>query len=87
MLLAGIPAVLIAAILVTNMRIDIVKWLVVVVVTYTAINLLPRRAPRSADRRRSHDRGDPARRRLTANSEQSPSESWGFLLVAFVSCL
>ena len=48
MLLAGIPAVLIAAIMVTNFPIAIVKWLVIVVVTYAAINLL-RAAQRERD--------------------------------------
>jgi uncharacterized membrane protein YfcA len=40
MMLAGIPAVLIAAFLVTSLTLTAVQWLVVVVVTYTAINML-----------------------------------------------
>jgi uncharacterized membrane protein YfcA len=40
MLLAGIPAVLIAAFLVKSMPVYYVNWLVVVVVLYTAINML-----------------------------------------------
>jgi uncharacterized membrane protein YfcA len=40
MLLPGIPAVLIAAFLVTNLPLTILKWLVVVVVVYTGINML-----------------------------------------------
>jgi uncharacterized membrane protein YfcA len=47
MMLAGLPAVLIAAFIVKSMDLYIVKWLVVVVVTYTGINLL-----RSASRER-----------------------------------
>ncbi|MEP6492907.1 MAG: sulfite exporter TauE/SafE family protein [bacterium] len=48
MLLPGIPAVLIAAFLVTAFSMTTVQWLVVVVVTYTAINLL-RAARRERD--------------------------------------
>jgi len=48
MLLAGIPAVLIAAFLVTNIPLTVLKWLVVVVVIYTGANLL-----RTARRERS----------------------------------
>jgi uncharacterized membrane protein YfcA len=40
MLLPGIPAVLIAAFLVTSLPLTILKWLVVVVVVYTGINML-----------------------------------------------
>jgi uncharacterized membrane protein YfcA len=40
MLLAGIPAVLIAAFIVKSLPLTAVNWLVVVVVTYTAVNLL-----------------------------------------------
>jgi uncharacterized membrane protein YfcA len=40
MTLAGLPAVLIAAFIVKTMPLYIVKWLVIVVVTYTAVNLL-----------------------------------------------
>jgi uncharacterized membrane protein YfcA len=40
MMLAGLPAVLIAAFIVKTMPLYIVKWLVIVVVTYTAVNLL-----------------------------------------------
>ena len=48
MILAGIPAVLVAAFIVKSLPLTAVKWLVVIVVTYTAVNLL-----RSA--RREHD--------------------------------
>jgi putative Ca2+/H+ antiporter (TMEM165/GDT1 family) len=48
MLLPGIPAVLIAATMVTNFPKNVVSWLVVVVVTYTAVNLL-RAARREKD--------------------------------------
>jgi uncharacterized membrane protein YfcA len=48
MALAGVPAVLIAAFLVTWVPDAIVKWLVVVVVTYAGINLL-RAASRERD--------------------------------------
>jgi len=48
MLLAGVPAVLIAAFWVTSLDINKVKWLVVVVVTYAAIGLL-RAARRERD--------------------------------------
>lgn len=47
MLVAGIPAVLIAAFIVQSLPLDTVKWLVVVVVAYTSINLI-----RSARRER-----------------------------------
>ncbi|HEY4138916.1 MAG TPA: TSUP family transporter, partial [Casimicrobiaceae bacterium] len=47
MMLAGIPAVLIAAFIVKSMDIDYVRVLVIVVVTYTGINML-----RSARRER-----------------------------------
>jgi uncharacterized membrane protein YfcA len=47
MLVAGIPAVFIAAFIVQSLRLDVVQWLVVFVVVYTAINLL-----RSARRER-----------------------------------
>ncbi|MDB4875834.1 MAG: hypothetical protein JWM41_2280 [Gemmatimonadetes bacterium] len=40
MLVAGLPAVLIAALIVKTMPVSAVQWLVVVVVTYTAIGLL-----------------------------------------------
>jgi len=40
MLLAGIPAVLIAAFLVTSLPLTVLKWLVVVVVIYTGTNML-----------------------------------------------
>jgi uncharacterized membrane protein YfcA len=48
MLLLGIPAVLIAAFLVTNLPLTILKWLVVVVVVYTGTNML-RTARRERD--------------------------------------
>jgi len=48
MMLAGIPAVLVAAFIVKTMPMYAVKWLVIVVVTYTAINLL-RAAKREKD--------------------------------------
>jgi uncharacterized membrane protein YfcA len=48
MLIAGIPAVLIAAFIVKSLPLNIVMWLVIVVVTYTAISLL-----RAAKRERS----------------------------------
>jgi uncharacterized membrane protein YfcA len=48
MLIAGIPAVFIAALLVKNMSLAVVSWLVVVVVTYTGISLL-RAARRERD--------------------------------------
>jgi uncharacterized membrane protein YfcA len=48
MALAGIPAVLIAAFLVTNIPLTVLKWLVVVVVIYTGANLL-RTARRERD--------------------------------------
>lgn len=40
MLVAGIPAVLIAAFLVTNLPLTVLKWLVVVVVIYTGTSML-----------------------------------------------
>jgi uncharacterized membrane protein YfcA len=48
MLLLGIPAVLIAAFLVTNLPLTVLKWLVVVVVVYTGTNML-RTARRERD--------------------------------------
>jgi len=48
MLVPGIPAVLIAAFIVKELPLYYVKWLVVVVVTYTAVNLL-RAARRERD--------------------------------------
>ncbi len=48
MTLAGIPAVLIAAFLVTNLPLTVLKWLVVVVVIYTGTNML-RTARRERD--------------------------------------
>jgi uncharacterized membrane protein YfcA len=48
MLLPGIPAVLIAAFLVTSLPLTILKWLVVVVVVYTGTNML-RTARRERD--------------------------------------
>jgi uncharacterized membrane protein YfcA len=48
MLIAGIPAVFIAALIVKSMSLNIVQWLVVVVVTYTAVGLL-RAARRERD--------------------------------------
>ena len=39
-MIGGIPATLIAALVVVSMPLTYVKWLVIVVVTYTAINLL-----------------------------------------------
>ncbi len=48
MLWAGIPAVLIAAFLVTNLPLTVLKWLVVVVVIYTGTNML-RTARRERD--------------------------------------
>jgi uncharacterized membrane protein YfcA len=38
--LGGLPAVLIAAYLVTSMPLDAVRWLVIVVVIYTSVNML-----------------------------------------------
>ena len=38
--IAGIPAVLAAAFIVEKMRLDVVRWLVVVVVIYTALSML-----------------------------------------------
>jgi len=46
--LAGIPAVLLAAYIVKELPLDVVKWLVVVVVVYTAVSML-----RSAARERA----------------------------------
>jgi uncharacterized membrane protein YfcA len=40
LVLGGIPAVLITAFIVGSLPIDYVRWLVVVVVTYTAISML-----------------------------------------------
>jgi uncharacterized membrane protein YfcA len=40
MLIAGIPAVFIAALIVKSLPLNQVKWLVVVVVAYTAISML-----------------------------------------------
>jgi uncharacterized membrane protein YfcA len=40
MLLGGIPAVLIAAFIVKTMPLNVVMWLVLVVVTYTGVNML-----------------------------------------------
>ena len=40
MMLAGVPGVLIAAFIVKSLPLTAVKWLVVVVVTYAAVNLL-----------------------------------------------
>jgi uncharacterized membrane protein YfcA len=40
LVLGGIPAVLVAAFIVGSLPIDYVRWLVVVVVTYTAISML-----------------------------------------------
>jgi uncharacterized membrane protein YfcA len=48
MLVAGLPAVLIAALIVKSMPLGTVQWLVVAVVTYTGINLL-RAARRERD--------------------------------------
>ena len=48
MLIAGIPAVFIAALLVKTMSLAVVSWLVVVVVTYTGVSLL-RAARRERD--------------------------------------
>lgn len=48
MLLPGIPAVLVAALIVKSLPLTAVQWLVVVVVTYTSINLL-RAARRTRD--------------------------------------
>jgi uncharacterized membrane protein YfcA len=48
MLLPGIPAVLIAAFLVTNLPLTVLKWLVVAVVIYTGTNML-RTARRERD--------------------------------------
>lgn len=48
MLIAGIPAVFIAALIVKSMPLSTVQWLVVVVVTYTAISML-RAARRERD--------------------------------------
>jgi uncharacterized membrane protein YfcA len=48
MLIAGIPAVFIAALLVKSMSLSMVSWLVVVVVTYTGVSLL-RAARRERD--------------------------------------
>jgi len=38
--LAGIPAVLMAAFIVKEMSLEVVTWLVVVVVVYTALSML-----------------------------------------------
>ena len=38
--LGGMPAVLIAAYIVKSLPLDAVRWLVVVVVVYTALNML-----------------------------------------------
>jgi uncharacterized membrane protein YfcA len=38
--LAGVPAVLIAGLIVKELPLDVVRWLVVVVVLYTAASLL-----------------------------------------------
>ena len=51
LLLGGVPAVLIAALIVKELPLTVVKWVVVVVVLYTATTLLPRR-PQGAQRRR-----------------------------------
>ena len=40
LLIAGVPAVLLAAFIVKEMPLDVVRWLVVVVVLYTAATLL-----------------------------------------------
>ncbi len=48
MMIAGLPAVLIAAFIVKTLNVTAVKWLVLVVVTYTAVNLL-RAARRERD--------------------------------------
>ena len=40
MMLAGIPAVLIAAFIVKSLSVSALNWLVIVVVTYTAVSLL-----------------------------------------------
>jgi uncharacterized membrane protein YfcA len=48
MLIAGIPAVFIAALIVKSMPLSTVQWLVVVVVTYTAVSML-RAARRERD--------------------------------------
>jgi uncharacterized membrane protein YfcA len=40
MLIGGVPAVLIAAFIVKSLPLSAVHWLVVIVVTYTAITLL-----------------------------------------------
>jgi len=38
--IGGLPAALIAALIVKSLPLDVVRWLVVVVVTYTALNML-----------------------------------------------
>jgi uncharacterized membrane protein YfcA len=38
--IAGIPAVLVAAFIVKDLSLDVVRWLVVVVVVYTALSML-----------------------------------------------
>jgi uncharacterized membrane protein YfcA len=40
MLIGGVPAVLIAAFIVKSLPLSAVRWLVVIVVTYTAVTLL-----------------------------------------------
>jgi uncharacterized membrane protein YfcA len=40
MMVAGIPAVLIAAFIVKTLSVSALNWLVIVVVTYTAVSLL-----------------------------------------------
>jgi uncharacterized membrane protein YfcA len=47
--LGGLPAVLIAAYLVRSMSLDAVRWLVVVVVVYTAVNMLVTAKPDRPD--------------------------------------
>ena len=54
--LGGIPAVLVAAYLVRSLPLAAVRWLVVVVVVYTAVMLLRSPAPLSACRRPHPDR-------------------------------
>jgi uncharacterized membrane protein YfcA len=51
LLLGGIPAVLLAAFIVKSLPLDAVRWLVIVVVVYTATNLLRTALDRSAAQR------------------------------------
>src|SRR5436190_1345553 len=52
--LGGLPAVLIAAYVVRSMSLDAVRWLVVVVVVYTSINMLATARPEPRDGTSGH---------------------------------